>query len=664
MTDESGRPDRVPRILRINPGSLPEAASLQELSIGLAQVRDRIRRETVGAVSPRRQLLAVDAIMQRHHDGIAGVFRAARERNDRVLSAADTYGLVLSLLEHVTMASYWLLLAWRLRRLPSQDRPDLSVTKSREKRHAVLRRIRTSCQIAGELIDGLTALVPPNENIKGAFRSIALQMLCIQISATRHALFSASKRKPLPREKLEAMLGKLDVIRLEPDFAERPASDRYLLWQTATMLYDDLGDDLRLRAAFKEQRSLTADDPDALAALLVQMMEVAQGDEDRFALINELTRLGKSSEPGALFSQDRIGRVSVFRDALWSVATSTGSSLSLAAPGIDEALVCYRTWTFGNSVPLGKNTVRLLSDWAGGGRVRWEANGADQVREFELDPELVEKYFFDREATRSLDRGAAVELTRFLDRVLGPTLTEAIKRKDEVRIQAGGSIALLPLLMTMIGDGPLGASTSAAYAHPNPDVEGGPVAPAPFELLIVDDCFADDSARVRSALQLSAERSSVTFQMLRFNSEEQGMELAHRELEDALESVSSALLFCHVDTPAMYAGEVAIVTGPASRFRVDALAALDLRSLNELALIGCASGRANLFVGDVTVAHAAAMAGARQILYSLWPIRAKYGSKFASELANAVGGQGMAKFLADEYRSDRKQAGSFAIIRP
>lgn len=37
-------------------------------------------------------------------------------------------------------------------------------------------------------------------------------------------------------------------------------------------------------------------------------------------------------------------------------------------------------------------------------------------------------------------------------------------------------------------------------------------------------------------------------------------------------------------------------------------------------------GAANMFVGKVTVAHAAVIAGARQVLYSLWPIRPQHGA--------------------------------------
>jgi hypothetical protein len=661
VIDPSERPRRDPPFLRINPGPLPEAAELWGLLNGLYQVRDRIRRETAGAVSPTRQLFAVEALMRRHHEVISEVMKAVRERNAGAISARDDFMLVLSLVEHATFGSYWLLLAWGLRKLPVEGRPNLSVAKSKEKRRAVLGKIQVSCRIAQERMDGLITLVPGNKKIEEVFRSLSLRLLCVQISATRHALFSASEKKTLPREELESMLGELDRIRSSPDFSERSAGDRNLLWQTATILYDDLGDDNGRRRALREQRSLTVGDPDARMALLMSMIDLAEEDEERFALVAELARLPGSFDPGPLFSQDRIGRVSTLRDELWSAATAVDPDRPLAAATVDEVCVCYRSWAYGNDSLPGDTTVRLVSDWgAGEGRIRWVAGGRDRVRSFELDPRLVDRFYLDREAMRPLEQGAGPSIMRFLDQELAPLLSDVMQGMEEVRLIAGGSISALPLLGTMLGDSALGAIAGVAYAHPNPDVESRPRAPKPFDLLVLDTGFGDDSAAVRSAF----ERVSPTSRVLEFDSTMYGTELDHQELADALESASGALFFSHVDTPALYAGEAAILTGPKGRFRVDILAALDLRSLEELALIGCASGRPNLFLGDVAVAHAAAMAGARQILYSLWPIRPREGSAFAAGLAREVREEGMNGFLAARYREDRRRAGPFAMISP
>ena len=56
VTVPSPKPEQRPLLL--NPGSLPEARHMEELSRGLANVRSIVIRETVGAVSPVTQLLA------------------------------------------------------------------------------------------------------------------------------------------------------------------------------------------------------------------------------------------------------------------------------------------------------------------------------------------------------------------------------------------------------------------------------------------------------------------------------------------------------------------------------------------------------------------------------------------------------------------------------
>ncbi len=636
-----------------------------ELSSGLGQVRGVIARETLGAVSPRQQVFAVEALMQRHQNAIKAVTKAATERHGGVMSADDAFRLVISEVEHATMALHWLQLVWLFKRLPAKGRPDLSVSKSRARRHQVLDEIKLACQIAGELMADLANVRTPNDTIERVFRKLELQILCVQISATRHARFSASERTPLSRSTLKDMLHELDVIRLMPGFAERSVEDQNLLWQTTALLCHELRDEDRERGALKERYALTSSSPDARAALLIETIDIAASDEEKFALVRELTLLPQTFDPGAPFSRERIGRLSMFRDGLWSATASVDVDSPFAGPITDEALACHRTWTFGQGAFPAANTVRVVSAWSGDGRVGWQSDGIAHTRPFELAPELAAAFTGEIDVMRPTDRGPIAKAMQFLDTNLGPLVAEAIRGKDEVRLQAGGPIALLPLLMTMLDDRPLGASANVAYAHPNPHVLDVLATTEPFELLIVDDCFGDDSAKVRSAIQLTAEQSSRTCRLLRFNSAVPGDGLEHDELEEALQSASRVLMFCHVGSPAAYAGETALITGASSRFRIDTLASLDLRALDELAIVGCASGRVNPFVGDISVAHAAAVAGARQVLYSLWPIRSEQGAGLVEDLVKArLDGQATVDFLAESYNRDRVAASPFAIMRP
>ncbi len=636
-----------------------------ELSNGLGKVRGVIARETMGAVSPRQQVFAVEALLQRHSQAIKAVTQASVERQGRAMSADDAFRFVISEVEYATMASHWLQLVWLDKRLPAKGRPDLSVSKSRNRRHEVLDEIKLACQIARELMADLATVRPPNKTIERVFSTLELQMLCVEINATRHARFSASERTPLPRATLEDLLHELDVIRLAPGFAERSAEDQNLLWQTTALLCHELRDEDKERDALKKRHALTVSNPDARAALLIEMIDVAEGDEERFALIRELTVLAETFDPGPPFSRERIGRLSMFRGRLWSAVAAVDPHSPFAVPIIDEALACYRMWAFGQNRLPAENTIRLVSAWSGDGRIAWHSDGIDHAREFTLDLELAAAFTGKMDAAPSAARGPIANATQFLDANLGPVLLEAIGGRSDVRLQAGGPIALLPILVTTVGERPLGTSPNVAYAHPNRDVLDRSATTEPFDLLIVDDCFGADSAKVRSAVQLAAEQSSQICRVLRFNSAVDGAALGHDELEEALQSASRALIFSHVGSPGAYASEAALLTGGSSRFRIDALAELDLRSLDELVMVGCASGRVNPFVGDITVAHAAGMAGVRQILYSLWPIGSAQGAGFVEDLVKArANNQATVDCLAESYSRDRITASPFAIMRP
>jgi hypothetical protein len=281
-----------------------------------------------------------------------------------------------------------------------------------------------------------------------------------------------------------------------------------------------------------------------------------------------------------------------------------------------------------------------------------------------MDPVLESTFFAAMEGLSSRRQRATSGILKMLDADLGPALNDATATCGEVRLHVGGSAAILPLLMTQVGDRPLGADPRVAYAHPNPQVASRSARSDPIELLVIDDVF-NESCDVRSAYRLAAENTLTPCRILRFDSGQRGSDLSSDEFGAALQDVSTAVIFCHVDAPMMYASETAIVTGPTSRYRVDTLAALNLGRLDEFVVIGCASGRSNPFVGGATVAHAGAMAGAHQVLFTMWPVWAKHGAEFLRGLIEARS-QGIttAGYLATAYGRDRTRAGDFAITRP
>jgi hypothetical protein len=82
-------------------------------------------------------------------------------------------------------------------------------------------------------------------------------------------------------------------------------------------------------------------------------------------------------------------------------------------------------------------------------------------------------------------------------------------------------------------------------------------------------------------------------------------------------------------------------------------------------LICCSSGRNNPFIGEVTLAHAAALAGAVEILFTLWPVRSSLGSRFVAEMIAArSAGQPMREFLASSFKDHPVRTSAFSIMRP
>jgi CHAT domain-containing protein len=644
---------------------MPEAAELESFTDGVAQVRDRIARETAGAIDPRRQLLAIGQILKTHDKALAHVVRACSERNDRVLAPADAFQFVLSLVQYAALALQWLALSSEFRKLPVEGRlrRDLSVQKSLAARNNAVRVIKERLALARELIADLGNLLPGNPTIEHVLSSLSIEMMCLEIKA---ALLNASNSGavPVPRTAKEQMLRDVKAVRIAPDFARRSQSDQQLVWQVEGELHGELEEVHELRHALREQHRLTVGNSDARARLLVELMRAAESDEERVALLSEVTALGRRSRLGPIFSSERVGRISILRDAMWAMAVLVDPDSAYAPHAVDEALLCDQIWMYGTDARPATNALRLVATWGGRGRVTWESEGQGHLADFRIDPGLESAFFTAMESTRATRGRSLAKILKALDAELGPELADAIAGRGEVRLHAGGSAALLPLLMIQVGTVPLGADSRVAYAHPNPQIALRAGHTRPMELLIVDDSFAE-SDEVRAALRRAAERASADCRILRLDSRDGGFELSSDELAAALQAVSTAVIFCHIDTPMMYASETAIVAGPAARYRVEELAALNLQALDELVLIGCASGRSNPFVGGATVAHAGALAGANQVLFTMWPVRSTRGAEFLRGLIDArTSGTTTAEYLASVYERDRIRAGDFAIMRP
>ena len=659
------RPSRS--IIRLNPGSVPEANQLASVTRALAQVRSQIVRETMGAVSPKRQLRAVDLIMQKHHDAIAAVFAASR-RNGRVLAPVDALQLVISLIEHITMASYWLQLARNLRKIPAgpSDQRDQSPEKSRKHRLRVLARIESNCQLAIDMMNELHSLAPlkGRGHIDRLFERFDLQILCVQTLATVAATDSASGGPPLPESELKEMLSELDQIRQSPGFRSRSSGDQGLLWQAVSVVQAEFGNKEGVRAALAERRRLIGNDSDSRLLLLADLIPQSETSEERLELVAELRTLAKGANIGPVFSRARLGRMSILRDSYWYLATTADVNDPIGRALFDDCFACYEEWIFGKSVPMTSGTVRLFTMWRGEAGLAWLSDGTLERRPLTLDPELAARLVFAMEGNPGSERKVLRDAMTYLASVLSPVLAQAFNTPGERRIQAVGQMGILPILAAPVSGRALGASPEVAYRHPNTAAafqlmgRRGHV-----ELAVIDKCFGSDAQNVAITARAVASAQDAECQVLYFDSENDTLPVSN--LLSALSSAASAVIFCHVDNPVANANAAGLILGSTSRLTVEALAAADLHSLEELALIGCASGRSNPFVGEATLAHAAALAGAGEILYTLWPIRPSEGSKIAVGLLEARShGQTMREFLAHQFEQDALKAAAFAMMRP
>ena len=97
---------------------------------------------------------------------------------------------------------------------------------------------------------------------------------------------------------------------------------------------------------------------------------------------------------------------------------------------------------------------------------------------------------------------------------------------------------------------------------------------------------------------------------------------------------------------------------------VEEIAALDLRNLKDLALIACSSGRGNPFVGQVTIAHAMAVARAATIAFTYWPILKKDGARVAEMLLGEDASRlSLSTLIAHGVDPVNPSRAAFSIIR-
>jgi hypothetical protein len=239
-----------------------------------------------------------------------------------------------------------------------------------------------------------------------------------------------------------------------------------------------------------------------------------------------------------------------------------------------------------------------------------------------------------------------------------------IHSSQEVRLEAIGAAGLVPLLAAARGVRAIGASSNVAMLHSRYGASGVAAQSTQVpDLLIVDAAFNRHATDVaESYRRYGAEGAEI--KIVTLDSRRDKGEQSVREIEEALKTASRVMFFVHGYSNLVVAAQSGLRVGNKLGLTCERLAGMDLRHVQYAAVVACASGRPNPFVGPTSVAHALALAGTHEILYALWPIAVSLGARVAVALLSALAaGQPLATALAGLYSQDHRTAAPFAIMR-
>ncbi len=646
------------KLLRLNPGDLPESAQLVAVTKEVLTVQEMASRETAGAISPSGQLLALRRVLAKHEVAIEAVRSAARERHGKVMSPKNGGELAIAMNVYVVTAHLWLTLSRNMDELADREPPHrlMSSRRSLDERAGVLSKVNDYVECGKAAIRDLGEFRVPKTG--KALEQLNLELYLGRVGVALTAADISPKFAPPP---VSEVLRELSAIRVGAAFAQQPQHLQAKYWQITAALEQEAADDARMRDAVREWRRLTPRDVDAQLRLHLELVQLATSDAERLEHMHTLRKLAERPGLGPLFSRERLGRLSVLRDVFWAIPALVDASSPYANAIIEEAFAAYGLWLYGRPIDVNSGCICFLAAWKGRGHLSWSDDGTRRVQALAIPDDLLPGFLG---AIENLKLGDAMrEMSAFLDAHVAPPLAHGDEITGETRLVVGGGASLLPVLATNVNGQSLGAR-GAAYCHPNPTVAGAPATTLPFDLLVVDRTFGSPSRDVVEAWELDAS-PSAGMKKLEFDSSAAAGRLSVDSLQDALLGCRRALVFSHVNNPTFHGGQGGIFLGGGQHLSPEAIAPMVLGGLGELVIVGCGSGRDNLFVGGVSVAHAAAVAGAREVLYTRWTITSEVGANFAVALMDARrNGMALESFLASTYADDSALASVYGMIRP
>lgn len=649
---------------------------MQALTEALIQLRATVVRESVGVDSPVRKLGALDHVMGQHSASILGAMKTARTRHSGVLAADDAMRVLYAIVTNVTMLNDWLQTASIFKRLPSgpPENRELSEAKSRDARESRLAMVKGRTAVAFEMIEDLkrVALVDPaiGPNVTKVLlllASLRTRLRCNEINSTVAARFRAGRRYSLPGGTLRLWHDELKEMASSDEFRLWDDAAKSAVWQSQAIVSNILGDELETIEALTNCRNHTGGSPEDRIQAIVNVLTFSTSDIERLSLVTELERLERERELGSVFSRERMGKISMLRDSFAALAARANTNDTAGRALSQACFDVHALWLFGVSLPPEYPVIRIAASWQGEGRVCWRLGDEVKSRQFRLDPTLVSRFIVNRETkTTSANTSIWRQLLEHQDRALSAPITEAMTDVPGAGVQAIGIAADLPLSALTVGDSRLGTQDSFGYIHP---LAGRGVIPWQSlewhpDLLVIDRAIGDEARAVIEAARFAESSSGDPIRVMEFDSKRDGRALERPQLVSGLVDSSDVILYCHGVSSILNASGAGLLIGRGDTLTVEEIAHLDLRNIRSLALIACSSGRSNPFVGQITVAHAMAVAGVSAVAFTQWPILQKRGAIVAKLLlAEDVTSPSLSTLIAGTVDAVDAAAAAFSVVR-
>jgi len=660
--------------LHLNPGRISEAGALEELTYSLIRLRAVIVRESVGVDSPTRKLGAIGRVLDQDSAAILKAMRAARARHNGVLAADDALRLAYAILLNVTLLNDWLLTAAAFKRLPSglPGNRWLSEARTREERERRLAMVKGRSAVAIELIDDLErlALIDPGmgpnvtESI-ALLASLRIELRCNEINATVVVRHDGKNRYRLPDRELRLIRDELKDIASSDAFQRRNDNAKSAVWLSLAIVCSALGDVPGATEAVIKRKAVAGASPEDRIRAIADVLSVSNSDLDRLSLVAELEQLEKQGQLGPVYSRERLGKISILRDSFAALVRMANPTDAVGQALLQASFDCHGRWMFGISLPVDYAVIRITSSWRGEGRVFWRLSGDVKSRDFQLDPALVNGLILSRDSMSS-NSSIWRRVLEHQDQVLSPLVAEALDDVPGARLEAIGLAAHLPLSLLSIDGTPIGTRDTFGYVHPRAGNSQSASESTKWrpDLMVVDHAFSGETQKVIQAARSAQTWASQTIEILEFNSYNQSEGLDRAQLLSHLARSRAAVFFCHGVSEMQNAAGVGLLIAKDDTLTVEEIAALDLRNLKDLALIACSSGRGNPFVGQVTIAHAMAVARAATIAFTYWPILKKDGARVAEMLLGEDASRlSLSTLIAHGVDPVNPSRAAFSIIR-